>query len=310
MLSFFSRGKKKPKGFVFVNFRREGVAISYVSPENVLEHVDFLACDDISMQAKLLKDRVFQQGWTNYKCSCILQSSDYRLLFLDAPNVNKDELKAASHWLIKDLIDYPLTEAAIDVFPVNVKPGQQEKVYIVSMRQSVLQHRADTLYDSGLDVTNISISEIAIARLLSLSKNAKYDVAIMYMDTNNVHVLICRSGSICMVRDVGDAKFLSEESGFGNILLEVQRSLDFYQSHLGGVAPSTLYFTPRVAAYTAFCDCLVKGLALSVKALSLQEIMPGMPSLPVNKLQHCMLVLGAAKRHQMKVESIVTGGSL
>ena len=62
-----------------------------------------------------------------------LPNSAYSLVQLEAPELEPEELREAMRWRVKDLIDFPVEEAVIDVFglPASRRPGAPELVYAV-----------------------------------------------------------------------------------------------------------------------------------------------------------------------------------
>jgi len=53
-----------------------------------------------------------------YQCAALLKPGEYQLLLVEAPNVPKDELKSAIRWRIKDMIDYHIDDATVDVLDI------------------------------------------------------------------------------------------------------------------------------------------------------------------------------------------------
>src|SRR5450756_1442903 len=49
-----------------------------------------------------------------YRCATLLHPAEYQLLMVDAPNVPREELKAAIRWRVKDLLDYHIDDATMD----------------------------------------------------------------------------------------------------------------------------------------------------------------------------------------------------
>src|SRR5436305_12451607 len=61
-------------------------------------------------------ERVANQLHLNrYRCTTLLAQSDYQMLLVESPNVKREELKSAVRWRIKDMIDYHVDDATIDV---------------------------------------------------------------------------------------------------------------------------------------------------------------------------------------------------
>jgi hypothetical protein len=59
-----------------------------------------------------------------FQCSALLQPGDYQMQLVEAPSVPADELKAAVRWKLKDLLDYPVDAATIDVADVLADAGR------------------------------------------------------------------------------------------------------------------------------------------------------------------------------------------
>lgn len=58
-----------------------------------------------------------------YQCSTLLSPGEYQVLLVEAPNVPQAELKTAIRWRIKDLLDYHVNDATVDVLSVPPNPG-------------------------------------------------------------------------------------------------------------------------------------------------------------------------------------------
>ena len=80
-----------------------------------------------------LLDRVTTLELENMPCNVVLDASDYRLLLLEAPNVEADELPQALRFLLRNKIDLPLDEIEITTFPVpeDAYPRQGKMVYAI-----------------------------------------------------------------------------------------------------------------------------------------------------------------------------------
>ena len=59
----------------------------------------------------------------------VLDPDSYRLLLVEAPDVPADELRAAVRWRVKDLIDFHVDDAVIDVFemPQHARGGRRRR---------------------------------------------------------------------------------------------------------------------------------------------------------------------------------------
>ena len=55
-----------------------------------------------------------------YRCATLLHPAEYQLLMVDAPSVPREELKAAIRWRVKDLLDYHIDDATMDVLDIPI----------------------------------------------------------------------------------------------------------------------------------------------------------------------------------------------
>src|SRR5690606_37785755 len=68
------------------------------------------------------------------ECNAVLAPRDYNLYLVEAPNVEQAEMRAAVRWKIKDMLDMPVDEAVVDVFPLpeDAFQGRNRMVYVVA----------------------------------------------------------------------------------------------------------------------------------------------------------------------------------
>ncbi|MEK6243607.1 MAG: agglutinin biogenesis protein MshI, partial [Pseudomonadota bacterium] len=53
-----------------------------------------------------------------YQCATLLRPGEYQLLLVEAPTVPPAELKSAMRWRVKDMIDYHVDDATLDVLDI------------------------------------------------------------------------------------------------------------------------------------------------------------------------------------------------
>ena len=86
---------------------------------------------------------------------------------VEAPEVPPAELKAAIRWRIRDLIDFHIDDAVLDVFdtPPSGARGVQEHLYAVVSKSSLVRERVDLLLDVGIELEIIDIPELALRNI-------------------------------------------------------------------------------------------------------------------------------------------------
>ena len=108
---------------VGVYMAADGIAVAEVdfSAEKrpALQSCHYIETDQPAEQLRQLGRYVRDHALKRRSCIVVLDESSYNLIQMDAPPVQDDELVAALRWSVKDLIDYPIDDAVIDVFREN-----------------------------------------------------------------------------------------------------------------------------------------------------------------------------------------------
>src|SRR5918996_2259332 len=142
-MGWMTRNKRQP-GWLAVVLHHDQVDLVHVKRE-ANGRPAVLMCESYRKEvsdAATLTRLARQFRLERYRCTTLLPRDDYQLHQVDAPNVPAAEMKAAVRWRVKDLIDYPLETATVDVLdiPADVHaPSPDHAVYAVSAANSVVQ---------------------------------------------------------------------------------------------------------------------------------------------------------------------------
>lgn len=137
-------------------------------------------------------------------------------------------------WRVRDLIDFPVEQAVIDIvhLPPSRRPGAPALLYVVVAKAAEVDTLAEMLIDAGLDIRAIDIVEMAIRNpSLHLDRPRAYldlqpgQTVVEIADGSQAYL----SRRVLQEVDVGaDATLLQAQ--MENLALEVQRSLDYFES--------------------------------------------------------------------------------
>jgi MSHA biogenesis protein MshI len=231
VLTLFKKRHKEPGGQVIISLDGDGYGLVYADCQAgpVIKEKQLFSKDEAG--EKSLETYIKKHALIHARTTLILPPQDYRLLVIDAPQVPQEEYAQAAKWLVKDLIDFPLSEAAIDTFPVPDRAGQATKLCAVITHLPTLQARIFAFECLGLQVVSVDITELALVRLLS---DETAPVAMLYAGGDALRVMIVSDGILDMVRNK-EINLVANCSAddFSNdetLILELQRSFDFYQT--------------------------------------------------------------------------------
>ncbi|MNG21944.1 hypothetical protein D3C84_1063730 [compost metagenome] len=87
---------------------------------------------------------------------------------------------------------------------------------------------------------------------------------------------------------------------FGGVTLEIQRSLDYFESQLGKGYINRLLLLPMKRDGAAVLQTLARDLAVKLQALDLRELFPGQAGADLDEVEqaYCMAAVGAALRQE------------
>ncbi len=270
----------------------------------VLTLVDFRPWGDQG-QDKVLARAAADYELTRSRCTTVLDANEYSLLLTEAPDVPPDELRAAIRWRIKDLIDFHINDATLDVFdlPGEKAAGRARSMYAVAARSTAIQKRADMMSAAGINLDVIDIPEMAQRNLASLLPEDAKGVVLLSFTPSGGLITISKQSDIYLSRniDIGldmMSSFQDTNELFDRIALEIQRSLDYYDSHFRQAPISTIVLAPMPREVPGLVDYLKANLSANVITMDLTKLMECEVDLKPELQSLCLTVLGAALRQE------------
>jgi len=270
-----------------------------------------LACEFKSLEAndevRALGQLASQHGLKRARCTTLLGSGDYQLLLTEAPDVGADELKQALRWKIKDLIEFHINDATLDVFDLpGAAPGAKAReMYTVAARNEAIQRRVDLLTQAGIGLDVIDIPELAQRNLAGLLAEDTTGVALLSLQDKTGLITITRQGYLYLSRtlNIGYESLRSAADPamyFDHIVLEVQRSLDYFESHFREAPIRNLVLAPLADPVPGFMEYLGANLNVTVGPMDLAALLDSDVPLTPALLARCLNTIGAALRQEVK----------
>src|SRR5208282_360948 len=164
-MRWFNKGKKEA-GWLAVGLHRDHVDLVHIKrtpngrPEITLCDSYRKEGSDMDTLTRLREELKLDQ----FRCTTLLTSDEYQLHQLDAPNVPAAELKTAMRWRVKDVIDYPLEAATVDVLDIpsdRSAPTHHHQAYAIAARNSVIEARVKPFNVAEVPLEAIDIPDLA-----------------------------------------------------------------------------------------------------------------------------------------------------
>jgi MSHA biogenesis protein MshI len=249
-----------------------------------------------------------------YSCSTLLASGEYQILSVDAPNVPPAELKAAIRWRLKDMLDYHIDDAMIDVLdipPEKNAPVRNHSLHAVAARNQLIEQRVALFGQAKIPLSVIDIPEMAQRNISALLKPEGSGVALLSFDSEGGLLTVTSAGELYLSRRIDvklphlmQANADERNACYARVTLELQRSLDHLDRQYHFITLSKLVLSPLGESGFDLQEYLAANLYMPVEALNLETMLdiakvPELKSLEVQ--QRFFMTLGAALRHEEKV---------
>ncbi|MEC7817006.1 MAG: biogenesis protein MshI [Pseudomonadota bacterium] len=196
---------------------------------------------------------VAENGWAGAKTTIVLPMDQYQVFQVERPEgVNDEELSDALKWKLKDFLDYSPSDAVSDVFecPEDATRGRGRLVNVVAVRKSLARELVEMVSGVGLAIERIDIAELALRQFAAGLDRGGHGVAVVHLRERYGQLVICRGEMLYLSRrlDLSDDELrdaATQDAAVQSLALEIQRSLDYYESQLGQSPPSTLHLLSR-----------------------------------------------------------------
>lgn len=295
---------------VGIALQANGLAVA-VCPQNAQLDIDqtprvhqsHLLLDEADDTLGLLTNWVATAGLGKSPCNLVLSSEYYQLLLVEAPDVPEAEVREAVRWRIKDLITIPVEKAAIDIFmlPADGSRGGKKMAYVVVAELAKIIELVAMVKESGLHLVSIDIAELALRNLAYLKELEQPEgrgVAIAHLVEGGGTVSLYRKGNMYLSRHFKIAynAGLLDDIPIDSFILEVQRSLDYYERQMAQPPPSALYICGENVSEDKLTMDILRGLSVPVKYLNLTQTVAAGEDAEEALLHTCVAALGGALR--------------
>ena len=246
-----------------------------------------------------------------YRCATLLQPAEYQLLMVDAPNVPREELKAAIRWRVKDLLDYHIDDAIMDVLDIPVDkdaPGKSHYMYAVAAKNAIVQGQVAQFERAKIALQVIDIPETAQRNIAELYETADRGIGMLTFDDHAGGLFtLSFKGELYLARRLDltwsqlvAAQESQRQAYFERIRVELQRSLDHFERQYQNITLSELLLgpMPEDIGLEAF---LSSQLYLPLRQINLADALEFVgDDMGIDKQWQLLRVLGAALRLEAK----------
>ncbi len=225
----------------------------------------------------------------------------YRILLVDAPDVPAHELRSALRWKVKDLIDFHVDDALIDVFelPAETRSGEtRASLYCIAARMEIIRDLTGLVSETPARLAVIDIPEMCIRNLAALAPEDQQGLVSVHLEAQRGLVVITRQHTLYLARrlEFGSAAIAADPGVIEQLALEIQRSIDYCDRHFHLAIPQTILILPSETADAPLAHELGSRTGLATRCLDLNTCLEGERKLDGAEQIRGLLAIGAALR--------------
>lgn len=253
----------------------------------------------------LLQKLIRDQNIPKAPVTLALAIEDHKIHKLTRPSVEKSELKQSAMWLLKDRLKYGLEKSVVDVVDYPTGCQLDEHVMVVESNADKIQQLVDTISEAGLELHAIDITELLLGDILQSNPGIENGLALVLEHAEGTSLLIYRGEYLYLIRKLsGITDLISCLPSEGNmmmsemLLLEIQRTLDFYDAQMRQPPLAGILLAPGFADMAPLADYLDKNLANRVECLDINQLLNLPEPLSPAVQQDCLTACAAAFRQE------------
>ena len=284
-----------------ISIEKERIAVSVAnhaeSPPKIVETVLLDMEESLDATLKKAIKKLSSSG-----CQAVVGLSMFDSKFhkIQKPNVPDEELDASLPFLMKDRLSQSVEKSLVACVKYPEGCRHDDQLMVIEVTKARVTEIVDSLHDIGVEIAAIDVAELVIGDLFATQEDMAKGVAILAEHDTGVNLLLYRNHSLYLIRGIQDVPdLISCLPAPGNVqmadtlMLEVQRTLDYYDSLMGQPMPARLYLVPSFADLSPLAEHLDANLAPSVSVLDLNELY-SLPDVMDYGTQHDVLVAVAA----------------
>lgn len=250
-------------------------------------------------------------GLARAKISVALHTDAYQLVQVEAPEVLPAELRAAVRWRLRDVINFHIDDAVVDVFEIPDQSRRTQKMmFAVAARSGPVQTLVDALSHQARGFDVIDIPELCLRNVSSLLPQDQKGVALLALGETFGQLVLTRQSVLYLTRRIefarrydSSADSTAAESATGsqpidaeNLALELQRSLDYYESHFDQPPITDLIIAPTSERASTLATALTDQSSLRIGLFNVAEVLEAAPGVTLDLDWLQLVALGAALR--------------
>ena len=256
-----------------------------------------------NIRSELISEMFQRRSISAHHVTMVLSGNSYKFLLAEAPEAPLESLRFVMPNKIKDSLPWKVSEVTADVLPLppDAFRGRKNSVYVAVAQKKYLEDQLNLLNGVNIYPEAITTMEMAIKAYWHIIKPEKNtSIGILRMnETGGVIVMMCDGAVYLARRIIVDLASLSDEGTnrqdvFDQVVLEIQRSVDFYESQLGKGAVAQIIMLPPPMDLGIGFEYIEQNISTDISVLNPFEELNYDQELSIKDQAYCTGAIGAA----------------
>lgn len=229
----------------------------------------------------------------------VLPPSIAKLVQINGPELPVEERRAALTFLAAQAEDRSSDELLLDYVDVPAlrRASQEPLAYCAVAQRALVSALIDAIDAAGFHLKTLDIPEQTLRRLLALlAPEKEHPALILYMDDESSLMLVATATQLYLFRTsrIGRRLFASDPASSAMALgLDLQRTLDFYDTQFSDPSPQQIWVIDAVAPNPELVTALANELRLPLTVVTPNHLGQTTEITPAPPLGILALTLGA-----------------
>ncbi|WP_349920695.1 MSHA biogenesis protein MshI [Aeromonas veronii] len=218
-----------------------------------------------------------QHGLAKSKVRVALAASLYQQIQIDKPAVPDAEMAGALPWAIKDFVNEPVLQLAMDYVDLPTPPAGRPRVNVICLPKSRVQQLADAV--NGVAQLDAIVSdELAMTALYEADQTVR--ILLWQPKGQDLQLLVFHQGGLCFSRQLRGFGSLTggqepDPDLLDGLALEIQRSIDYLAGQLKLPEPGQMQLAIASSSIGHLVRHLEQAFGFPVSAMANKAVLAG-----------------------------------
>lgn len=282
-------------------------------------HQEFI---DKKLSSKQLDELCKRYHLNKMDVHTLLHPEHYELIMADAPDVADNEINSTIGWQLTDRLGFPHDQAVIDSFKIPPGPrnsGQKPRLYVAAVHRDIVSQLSQPMLKAHINLKVINIGEMALRNIALQLPESSMGVVMLHLFADSGMLTIIHNADLYLTRrfmmgsnqiyklwkEANASEFvLEDEHGLpqsdelttllDKIVVDIQRSLDFYTNNTGMPPVAAIVLTPMPTNIKGLPEYLQQQMGIQVRQLDLNSMVESESEMSSTLQAQMVLPLGAA----------------